>query len=201
MSETKITLCGLKRIQDIDAVNLLRPDLVGFVFAPKSKRAVTRQTAAELKERLLPGIPVAGVFVNEELDVVAGLLQEGIIDIAQLHGNESPEYIRELREKTGKPVIRAIQVRQRSDLREAEESPADYILLDAGMGDGKLLDRELLKGFGRPYFLAGGLDCENVREAIRELDPYGVDASSGIETDGVKDPEKMQAFIDAVRKG
>ena len=197
---TRIKLCGLSRPCDIETANELRPDYIGFVFAPKSRRYVTVETAAELKSLLAPGIPAVGVFVDENPEMIATLLKSGVIDLAQLHGRESEEYLKELRKHTEKPVIRAFRVTSAGDIREAEESSADYILLDSGAGSGTAFNWELLKGIKRPYFLAGGLHPGNVSEAVRALRPFAVDVSSGIETGGKKDPLKMEAFVKAVRK-
>ena len=199
MGKVLIKMCGLRREADIDAVNRLRPEYIGFVFFPGSKRAVTPETAKALPAKLTPGIRAVGVFVDEKEETVAGLLEEGTIDIAQLHGHEDEAYIARLRKLTGKPLIRAFRVRSAEDVRKAEESAADMILLDAGAGDGKTFDWSLLAGVRRPYFLAGGLNPENAGRAVRELKPYAVDVSSGIETDGYKDITKMRAFTDAVR--
>ena len=196
---TRIKLCGLKRIEDIQTVNQLLPDYIGFVFAQKSKRYVSPAQAAELKSSLDPEIAAVGVFVNEKPEKVAELLNKDIIDLAQLHGSEDEDYIRRLRSLTYKPLIKALRVKDKSDLDAAENCSADYILLDAGAGDGLTFDWSILQGFSRPYFLAGGLDPSNVKSAIEELSPYAVDVSSGIETDGFKDAAKMKAFVDAVR--
>ena len=134
---TKIKFCGLRREEDIEAVNELRPDYIGFVFAEKSKRFVTRERAAELKRLLSPGIPAVGVFVDAPVDTAAGLLNDGIIDMAQLHGHEDEAYITVLRKQTDRQIIRAFRVRSREDIPHAEASQADLILLDAGAGDGK----------------------------------------------------------------
>ena len=197
---TKIKLCGMTRPCDIETVNALKPDYIGFVFAKKSKRYVTPETAAEFKEKLDKDIKSVGVFVNEDQDIVAGLLEKGVIDLAQLHGDEDDAYIESLKARTGNEVIKALKIRQKEDLKAAYESSADFILLDAGAGDGKAFDWELLKDFDRPYFLAGGLDPYNVGDAIRWLHPFGVDVSSGIESDGVKDPGLMKKFMDEVRR-
>ncbi|MCR5788951.1 MAG: phosphoribosylanthranilate isomerase [Lachnospiraceae bacterium] len=197
---TRIKLCGIRRITEIDVINTLKPDYVGFVFAPKSKRAVTKQTAEELRLRLHRDIKTVGVFVDEELSVVTELLQAGIIDIAQLHGHETEEYIGRLKDVSGKPVIRALRIRKKEDLALADTCAADHILLDAGAGDGVTFDWTWLQTVKRPYFLAGGLNPENVGGAVQMLRPFGVDVSSGIETDGVKDFEKMRAFVEAVRQ-
>lgn len=196
---TKIKLCGMMRDIDIETANAVKADYIGFVFAKKSKRYVTPEEAKKLKALLDPSIRAVGVFVNEEISVVSELLKDGIIDLAQLHGSETDDYIRKLKELSGKPVIRAFKVKKKEDLSEAEKSTADHILLDAGAGDGETFDWEILNGFNRPYFLAGGLDPTNVSDAVRKRKPYGVDVSSGIETDGKKDPEKMKAFAEAVR--
>ena len=130
---------------------------------------------------------------------VAELLNEGIIDLAQLHGSEDEDYIARLRKLTDKPIIKAFTIHEERNIKAAEMSTADYILLDSGAGTGKVFDWALLKFIQRPYFLAGGLDVYNVGEATKELDPYAVDVSSGIETHGVKDKEKMAAFVKEVR--
>ena len=197
---TRIKLCGLTRPCDIEAANRLKPDYIGFVFAIKSRRYVSPEQAEALKKQLSPEIRAVGVFVSEDPETVAGLLNRGIIDLAQLHGSEDEAYLTRLRELTDRPLLQAFRVAGEEDLHRAESSSADGILLDAGAGDGAVFDWKLLKGWSRPYFLAGGLEPGNVREAIWILQPWGVDVSSGIETDGKKDPEKMAAFVTAVRE-
>lgn len=197
---TKIKLCGLKRPQDIQAANELLPAYIGFVFAPKSRRYVHPDRAEELRRMLNPGIIPVGVFVNETPETVAALLDRGIIDIAQLHGKEDAAYIRRLRQLTKKPLIQAFRVDTPADVAAAQASPADYVLLDSGAGGtGTCFDWSLLQDIQRPYFLAGGLTPENVGGAVATLHPYAVDVSSGIETDGAKDKEKMTQFVRAVR--
>ena len=197
---TRIKLCGLTRPEDIAAANALQPEYVGFVFAAKSKRAVSREMAAELKAQLSPGIQAVGVFVNEAPETVADLLNAGIIDIAQLHGQEDETYIQHLQKLTNKPLIQAFRVDGPQSLAKAEKSPADLVLLDSGAGGtGTTFDWTLLEKFDRPYFLAGGLGPENAADAVRQLHPYAVDVSSGIETAGKKDSAKMAAFVAAVR--
>jgi phosphoribosylanthranilate isomerase len=197
---TQIKLCGLRRPEDIEAANRLKPEYIGFVFARKSKRYVNPETALSLKKSLSPDIKAVGVFVNEELSVVADLLNRGIIDVAQLHGSESEEYIPELKKATGKPVIRAFKVANPEDVAAAVGSSADHILLDAGAGDGVTFDWSIVKNVYRPFFLAGGLNPLNVADAVEAVHPFAVDVSSGIETDGFKDIDKMTAFVKAVRK-
>ncbi len=197
---TKIKLCGLTRRCDIEAVNLLNPDYIGFVFAPKSRRYVSQEKAAALKAMLLPDIRVVGVFVREAPERVAALLNNGLLDFAQLHGGEDEAYIGKLRALTDKPLIKAFRIDGAQDIAAAGQSSADYVLLDSGEGGtGEVFDWNLLQRIERPYFLAGGLTPENAGEAVRRLSPYGVDVSSGIETDGYKDNVKMAAFIAAVR--
>lgn len=197
---TGIKFCGLRFPADIQAANAIRPDYVGFVFAPSSSRFVTRERAAELKAMLNPGIKVVGVFVNEKPEVVAGYLKSGVADIAQLHGSEDNTYIAALRRLTDKPIIQAFRIRSGEDLEKARRSPADFILLDSGSGTGRAFDWSVVKDVGRPYFLAGGLDADNVALAIRQLHPFAVDVSSGIETNRVKDERKMAAFAASVRE-
>lgn len=198
---TRIKFCGLTRLSDIRAANELSPEYIGFVFAPESRRYIPPCKAAELKAALHPDIRAAGVFVNENAETVAEFLNGGLIDIAQLHGCEDGEYVKRLRKLTDKPLIQAFRIRTESDIANAGLSSADYILLDSGAGTGKAFDWRLIQGFKKPFFLAGGLDPDNAGEAVRQLHPYGVDVSSGIETDGVKDKHKMAAFAAAVRKG
>ena len=197
---TRIKLCGIMRLCDINIVNELEPEYVGFVFYPKSKRCVTIEQARAFKASLKPSIQAVGVFVDETVELVAELLREGVIDVAQLHGNEDEKYIAKLHSLTNKPIIKAFVMRSKEDLLKAERSMADYVLLDSGMGTGRTIDWEMLKEMHRPYFLAGGLTMENVDEAVITLRPYAVDVSSGIEIQGVKDKRKMEAFVQAVRQ-
>ena len=197
---TRIKFCGLSRACDIDVANELKPEYVGFVFARKSSRYLAPEQAAELKKLLSPDIRAVGVFVDENPQTVAGLLNDGTIDMAQLHGVESGEYIKKLRQLTDKPLSRAFRIQSAADIADAGNSSADYILLDSGAGTGSVFDWELVRNIRRPYFLAGGLSPDNVENAVNMLYPFAVDVSSGIETDGVKDKLKMAAFVAAVRK-
>ena len=197
---TKIKFCGLMSENDIAYANEIGPDYIGFVFAKKSKRYIEPDHAKHLKSLLDDKIKAVGVFVDEDIDTVAKYLNEGIIDIAQLHGSEDDEYIERLKNLTSRPVIKAFKIRSKDGAVNAQHSKADHILLDAGAGDGLTFDWSYLKDIKRDYFLAGGLDVTNVAKAIK-LDPYAVDVSSGIETDGKKDKEKMKAFAANVRNG
>ncbi len=138
--------------------------------------------------------------MDENPDRVAELLGAGVIDLAQLHGREDELWLARLRRRTEKPVIRAFRVKSPADMAEARASRADYVLLDSGAGCGRTFDWSLCAGIGRPWFLAGGLDADNVARAVAQLHPWAVDVSSGIEAGGYKDPEKMEAFVRAVRK-
>ncbi|MBD5460708.1 MAG: phosphoribosylanthranilate isomerase [Lachnospiraceae bacterium] len=195
----KIKICGLTRPEDITYANRLKPDYIGFVFALR-RRLVTPDRAAELKKMLSPGIKAVGVFVDEEPDRIIALLRQGVIDIAQLHGNEEEETVRRIREETGAPVWKAIQMRSRESIGPWADSQADMLVLDNGKGTGSSFDWRFLSDIGRPFFLAGGICAENIRTAVRDVAPYGIDVSSGVETDGVKDYEKMRTVIRAVRE-
>lgn len=196
---TKIKICGLSRLEDIDYVNELKPDYAGFVFA-KSPRQITREHAITLRMSLDKAIPSVGVFVDELPKIVGAYAEDGIIDFVQLHGHEDNTYIRNLRFQTGCEIIQAFSVRCREDLKRAWASEADYILLDHGTGGtGESFDWSLLEEMERPYFLAGGLNPENVAEAITRFHPYAVDISSGVETGGCKDKDKIQMCIRRIR--
>ena len=199
MSKTKVKICGLKRPEDIGIVNRLLPEYIGFVFWDKSRRYVTPDLASSLKKDLDPRIKAVGVFVDAEAEEVSDLLNRGIIDIAQLHGHEDEEYIGRLRRLTDKPIIRAFQIRSEETaedtLSDAEKCSADFVLIDSGMGSGKAFNWRLLKD----CFRAGGLDAENVKEAVAMTGAFAVDVSSNVETDGVKDEKKVEDFIAATR--
>ncbi len=197
---TKIKLCGLTRPCDIETVNRLKPEYIGFVFWERSKRNVTAEQAAGLKKLLDPSIQAVGVFVNSDPEFVAGLLKDGIIDMAQLHGSEDQDYIEKLRMLAPeKRILQAFRLKTPEDAERANASTADMVLLDSGTGSGQTFDWSLIRTVSRPYFLAGGLNPENAADAVKDLRPFGVDVSSGIETDGVKDPGKMQSFVEQVR--
>lgn len=197
---TKIKLCGLTRPCDIDWANELLPDYIGFVFAQKSKRFITPDTARTLRACLDGRITPVGVFADADIDFIAALTKDCTIGAVQLHGSEDEAYIGALRDKTDCPVIKAFHIKDEGDIAAAAASTADFVMLDSGGGTGKTFDHTLLKGISRDYFLAGGLTPKNVHEAVQMLLPYAVDASSSLETDGVKDREKMAAFVRAVRR-
>lgn len=199
---SRIKICGLKRPEDIRAVNEAKPDYCGFVIeVPKSSRCVSREQVRELTAGLDSAVQAVGVFVNAPVELPAQLLNEGTIAIAQLHGREDEAYIRALRKMTAKPLIRAFSVRTAEDVERACRSSADYILLDQGNGGtGKTFDWALVPEMTRPFFLAGGLGVDNLQQAIRQLNPWAVDLSSSMETEGKKDPKKIKAAVEIVRQ-
>lgn len=195
----KIKICGLTRPEDIACVNRLLPDYIGFVCWPGSRRFVSEEQAARLKAALSPEIRAVGVFVDAPVEEITALLQKGVIDMAQLHGEESEEDVRRIRELTGKPVIRAVKVSCRRDVEEWQGSAADYLLFDSGMGSGRTFDWSLLEEVKRPYFLAGGLGADNLEQVLTQIQPYGVDLSSSVETGGYKDPQKICQVMEMIR--
>lgn len=196
---TKIKICGLFRPIDIEYVNEAIPDYIGFVFA-KSRRQVTPDQAETMRKGLNRQIKAVGVFVNAPMEEVAFLLNNGTIDIAQLHGDEDEKYIKRLKTKADNPIIKAVRVESAEDVIRAQNIPADYLLLDHGKGGtGEAFDWNLVRECGKPFFLAGGVHADNVEEALKKLRPYAIDLSSGVETDGVKDKEKILEIVRRVR--
>nr|WP_314784560.1 phosphoribosylanthranilate isomerase [Olsenella uli] len=196
---TRVKLCGMFREEDIEAVNVAAPDLCGFVVnRPKSHRHVDRDRLWALVSRLDPSIPAVGVFVDQPLGYVSELADE-VLDVVQLHGTEENPYITFLRELVDIPIIQAIELRTREDVERANESKADFVLLDIGRDANGRPDQSLLPGLCRPFVLSGGLTPDGVARDIAEVAPWGVDMSSGLETDGLKDPEKIRAAVAAVR--
>ena len=211
----KIKLCGMMKPCDIEYANRVKPDFVGFIFA-NTRRKISAAQAKQFREALDAEIPAVGVFVNEDISVITSLVQNGCIDLIQLHGEEDADYIRRLREVCDVPVIKAVKVQMVEQIRQAAALPVDYLLLDTyrkGVlgGTGEAFDWELLREakaaagdtaegelFGKPYFLAGGLHAGNLREAAA-LGSYGLDISSGIETDGSKDFTKMVEVMELLR--
>lgn len=201
MTKTKIKICGLSRERDIDYANQYLPDYVGFVLHyPKSRRYISVERAQELGRLLNPGIQIVGVLVDQPLETAVSLLDDCVIDIAQLHGHEDEAYIKALKERTGKEVWKAFQIRSAEDVAAAKASSADMVVLDSGMGSGEVFDWSLIADFDRPYFLAGGLSPQNAVRCVKQLHPYGIDLSSGVETNGVKDKGKISSVIHAVRR-
>ncbi len=200
MNQVKVKICGLARKADMAIANMYQPDYVGFVFA-KSRRQVSQEEARELRKVLDPKIQVVGVFVDESVEVMASYLDEGIIDVVQLHGKETKETVENLRALTENPIIKAVSVTTIDDVLEWENSSVDFLLLDHGKGGtGQTFDWSILNqlqslSFSKPYFIAGGLDGSKVKSVL-VYQPYGVDVSSGVETDGIKDEWKIKEFIE-----
>ncbi len=200
MSDTKIKICGLSREQDITYVNESMPDFIGFILDfPKSHRNISPERALELRAGLDPAIRAVGVFVDQPETKVAQVAASGAIDVIQLHGSEDEAYIARLRTMTDKPIWKAFKIRGAEDLERAVASSADEILLDNGYGTGEVFDWTLVGDVGRPFLLAGGLTPENIPYALSQLRPKMIDISSGVETDGAKDREKIAAAVKAVR--
>ena len=220
LAMTKVKFCGLTRMEDIRIVNDLKPDYIGFVFFPKSRRNVDKEKAMELGQTLDPNIKAVGVFVDEKPEKIADLVKDNVIDIVQLHGSEDEEYIRKLRSLTDARIIKAFQIKNSFDSQSKEttqtdsdqipeeinrqisainNSSADMVLIDSGQGTGTAFNWQILKQITRPYFLAGGINLDNINEAVNDIKPYAVDVSSGIETDGIKDESKMRMIIGAVK--
>ena len=196
----KIKICGIKRLEDIEIVNRYKPDYIGFVFA-YSKRKVSHDLAKELRNNLDSDIIPVGVFVDSPQDEILKLFGDGIIEIAQLHGSESEQFILDLKKKTDGElkIINAIEMTQEVDLLEYNDSNSDYLLLDSGKGSGKTFDWSLIrKDIKKEFFLAGGLNSENVTQAIDEFNPYAIDLSSSLETDGFKDENKIKEIMEVI---
>lgn len=215
----KVKMCGISKVETIPAVVEAKPDYMGLVFAP-SKRQVTVDQAKILVEELHRGyaqkygsdtehdkndtIKTVGVFVNETVDNLITIANEANLDAVQLHGDEDETFIQSLKERTNVEVWKAIQIRTAADTEKWIDSSADMLLFDAYHkdergGTGEVFDWSSLDAFERPFMLAGGIDSTNVARAIRTVRPYGIDISSGIETNGVKDDEKITAFIKIVK--
>lgn len=193
---TRIKVCGLVREDDVDAVNAARPDFAGFVVdVPASRRSVSPAEVRALAARLDAGIQAVGVFVDAPAATVAELLNDGTLDAAQLHGSEDAAYVSALRALTDKPLVQAFRVASAADVARAEASAADRVLLDSGAGSGRTFDWKLARACKRPFFLAGGLEPGTIARAVEAARPFGVDLSSGVETNGAKDPEKIARAV------
>lgn len=201
---SKIKICGLSQPMDIRMVNAVRPDYVGFVFA-NSRRQVTDTRAIELKDRLDPDIKAVGVFVNEHMERIIRLCKDNVIDLVQLHGDESERDIINLKEFIPNPIIKAVRVRTKEDITHASQLSCDYLLFDTYSedqygGSGETFDWSMISKVNKPFFLAGGIHIGNVALAIRDYHPYGIDVSSGVETDGYKDGKKINEIVRIVRE-
>lgn len=197
-ADIKVKICGLSRECDITFANQCMPDYIGFVFA-KSRRQVKLETVRNLKRMLNPDIQAVGVFVNEPIQNIEKVVAENLIDMIQLHGAEDDSYIKALRNITDKPLIQAYRIERMEDIRRAENTLADMVLLDNGNGGtGISFEWNLITTLSVPFFLAGGICRENIRQALNK-NPFAVDVSSGVETDGYKDFDKMKEIVEIVR--
>ena len=190
-------------MEDIARINDLQPEFAGFILSKPFRRYISPETVNQLCKQLKETITSVGVFVNEPIYYIADLLNRHIITIAQLHGDEDESYIDRLRKELHSPkkqkILKAFRIQSDIDIEKIQHCTADYILLDSGTGSGVTFDWSLIKAIHRPYFLAGGLSPENVQQAILHCHPFAVDVSSSVETNGKKDPQKMQAFMEAVK--
>lgn len=201
---SKIKICGIKRAEDIEIVNKYKPDYIGFVFS-KSPRQIDFETARELKSQLIKGIRVVGVFVNEPIDFIVKVCMSRVIDVVQLHGDEDDDYIRQLRARVKCRIVKAVRVKSTEQILQEEQKKCDFLLLDAYNkdvygGSGEKFNWDLIPDdLVKEYFLAGGLNADNIQLAIKTLHPVCVDVSSSVETDGVKDEQKVKEIIEKVR--
>ena len=198
----KVKICGLRRPEDIEAANAAKPDYVGFIFVPETKRYVKPDLAASFRRDLAADIQTVGVFVNAPIEEVVAICQAGTIDLVQLHGEEDQAYIAHLKGQVDQNIIKSVAV---GDELVVDPNQADYLLFDSLSpsrgGSGKIFDWKMVSAYQeKPFFLAGGLGVENIEEALKVVQPYAVDASSSLETDGVKDPVKMQEFVAKIRE-
>ena len=199
--KTKIKICGLKRIEDVISVNVAEPDYCGFIFnVSGSRRSIGAEQLNILVDMLNPEIVPIGVFVNEKTDVILRIVRESGIRMVQLHGQENGEIIHTIQSKAQVPVIKAVSVRSKEDVRSAVLSPADYLLFDCGEGGtGQTFDWNLLEDIPRSYFMAGGVGAHNMGEVLRRFLPFALDVNSSVETDGQKDGKKILAAVRMLR--
>lgn len=202
MSVTKIKICGLRSEEDIRIVNRCQPDYAGFICCSRFRRYVPSDTLEQLSKLLHPGIRKVGVFVDQPVEQIAQIARRQLVDTIQLHGCEDERYISGLRQLIPSEIriMKAFQIHSAEDICQVEASTADDVLLDGGQGSGQTFDWRKIESLNRPFFLAGGLNPENVEEAVRRLHPCAVDVSSGVETDGHKDEEKVRQLIRRVRE-
>ena len=202
MSVTKIKICGLRSEEDIRIVNRCQPDYAGFICCSRFRRYVPSDTLEQLSKLLHPGIRKVGVFVDQPVEQIAQIVRRQLVDIIQLHGCEDERYISGLRQLIPSEIriMKAFQIHSAENICQVEASTADDVLLDGGQGSGQTFDWRKIESLNRPFFLAGGLNPENVEEAVRRLHPCAVDVSSGVETDGHKDEEKVRQLIRRVRE-
>ncbi|MDD3923467.1 MAG: phosphoribosylanthranilate isomerase [Endomicrobiia bacterium] len=195
----KIKICGLFRDYDIDFVNEAMPDYIGFVFA-KSHRQITKEQASVFRKRLNNNIISVGVFVDNKIEEIQQLYNDNIISVAQLHGNEDSDYILNLRKNNNLQIIKAIDLNTYKNVEQLVNINADFLLFDSGNGGtGKTFNWDTIPKIQKSFFLAGGLDINNIGQAIKTVNPYAVDLSTGVETNGVKDKQKILNIVRRVK--
>lgn len=190
----KIKICGLRRLDDVSYVNRTQPDFAGFILSSGFRRSIDESTAIELVKNLHMSIKRVGVFVDEPVENVNRLASVLSLDYVQLHGNESPQYCKEIQ----KPIIKMLKPNGFDKIGEYSDL-VDFFLFDSGTGTGKTFDWDKVPNTDKPFFLAGGIDSENITSAIKNINPYAVDLSSSVETNGVKDYDKIKQIIDIAR--
>ncbi len=195
----RVMICGIKSPEDVEIVNELKPEYISFTFF-KNHDYIPYEKAKKLRQMLDRDIRVVGVFVNENTKIVASAANDDIFDIIEFHGNEGSGEIERIKAFTDKPIIQGFRVKSSQDVSDAVDSPADSILYYSDKGNGVPLDWRMMKGITRPYFLAGGLTADNLEKAIKICHPFAVSVTTGVETNGVKDRDKMDAFIRIARR-
>ena len=202
----RIKFCGIRRLEDVAAVNLCQPDYMGMILSGGFRRSISQEQAQRFVQEKSDAIAAVGVFVNESSETICRMAEQLHLQVIQLHGNESAEQIQTLQQKTGLPVWKALRIGTLEELEAAGTNPADCLILEGKMGagiggTGVCADWELLArhSWNRSFFLAGGLQPENVLEAIATVSPTGVDFSSGIEEDGVKSLRRMKQLMTLIR--
>ncbi len=191
----KVKICGLRRLEDIEYVNTLKPDFIGFILTEGFKRSIDEQTATLLRSKLDSNIRAVGVFVNDDVSKINSYVQKGIIDIVQLHGDESAEYCNMI----NAPVIKCFQYNKEKHYDSVDKYDIEYLMFDSGTGSAKTFDWHTIPRTDKKFFLAGGLNEENLLDAIQIVNPYAVDISSGVEVDGVKNFDKIKKVMEIVR--
>ncbi|MDR3223378.1 MAG: phosphoribosylanthranilate isomerase [Methanobrevibacter sp.] len=206
----KIKICGLRRLEDIEIVNKYKPDYVGFVFT-ESKRQVDFKQAKILKNKLDEDILVVGVFLNSDIDDIIRLIECNVIDMVQLHGDEDEEFVAKLKKLNNDiKIIKAIEIKDNDikqnsiydneiNIKKWEDSAVDYLLLDSGKGSGETFNWELIGDIKKPFFLAGGINSENIKKADK-LHPFAIDLSSSVEENGFKSPKKIFEIMECLNE-
>lgn len=188
----KIKICGLRREKDIEFINELKPDYAGFILTNGFRRSITISQAKRLKSLLDENIKAVGVFVNDDIEKINSLVRDKVIDIVQLHGDENPEYC----EKINAPVIKYFNP---DSFDKTEKYETQFFLFDSGTGSGKTFEWSKIPKTKKPFFLAGGINRDNIKKAIADIQPYCIDLSSAVETDGVKDYNKIKGIMECIK--